>query len=79
MENGTIDLVSTSLKTADASPIVLNKTDIIQTKFDPVLVENDKEPAKCVSGKLIQALHMKCFARNVLLSSEKSEALIQCR
>lgn len=53
MKNGTIDLVSTSLKTADASPIVLNKTDLIQTKFEPVLVENDKEPIKCVSGKLI--------------------------
>lgn len=53
MENGVINLVSTSLKTADASPIVLNKTDLIQTKFDPVLIENDKEPTKCVSGKLI--------------------------
>ena len=53
MEDGTIDLVSTSRKTADASPIVLNKTDMIQTKFEPVLVENDKEPVNCVSGKLI--------------------------
>ena len=53
MEGGTIDLVSTSLKTAAASPIVLNKTELIQTKFEPVLVENDKNPAKCVSGKLI--------------------------
>lgn len=53
MRDGEIDLVSTSLKTADASPIVLNKTEMIQTKFKPVLVENDKEPQKCVSGKLI--------------------------
>ena len=53
MEDGTIDLVSTSRKTADASPIVLNKTDMVQTKFVPVLVENHKVPANCVSGKLV--------------------------
>lgn len=53
MKDGKIDVISTSLKTADASPIVLNKTEMIQTKFEPVLVENDKEPIKCVSGRLV--------------------------
>ena len=53
MNDNTIDLVSTSLKTAKASSIPLNRTDMIQLKFEPVLVENDKEPSKSVSGKLI--------------------------
>lgn len=53
MSDRTIDLVSTSTKTADASPIILNRTKRIQTKFEPALIDNDKEPAKCVSGKLI--------------------------
>lgn len=53
MNDGEIDLISTSSITADASPIVLNKTEMIQTKFDPVLVKNHKDPLKCVSGKLV--------------------------
>lgn len=51
--DGSIDLVSTSLVTADASPIILNTTDLIQTKFQPVVIDNEKEPKKCVSGRLV--------------------------
>ncbi|MCD7947568.1 MAG: DUF4263 domain-containing protein [Oscillospiraceae bacterium] len=53
MTDSSIDLVSTSLKTADASPIILDTTQFIQTKFQPVLVDNEHEPYKSVSGKLI--------------------------
>lgn len=48
-----IDIVSTSSKTASASPIILKSTDRIQTKFEPNLIENEREPLKSVSGKLI--------------------------
>ena len=51
--NDSIELVSTSNRTADASPIKLKTTELIQTKFEPVVVDNDKDPNKCVSGKLI--------------------------
>jgi hypothetical protein len=53
MKDDTIDVVSTSSKTASASPIILKQTDMIQTKFEPILIENDKAPEKSVSGKLI--------------------------
>lgn len=53
MNDGDIDLRPTSLNTAAASPISLNKTEIIQTKFVPTLVKNHKEPSMCVSGKLV--------------------------
>ena len=53
MNDKEIDLVSTSAATADASPIILNKTEMIQTKFEPKLVNNENSPEKCISGKLI--------------------------
>lgn len=49
----TVDIVSTSSVTADASPIVLSQTDILRFKFLPTLIKNEKEPNKSVSGKLI--------------------------
>lgn len=52
-EEGTIDVVSTSLKTAEVSPIVLKETERVKTKFEPKLIVNDKFPEKSVSGKLI--------------------------
>lgn len=52
-DGASIDVVSTSACTAAASPIILNSTDIIRTKYEPTLVKNEKEPQKCVSGKLI--------------------------
>lgn len=45
--------MSTSALTADASPIVLSKTDFLRFKFVPTLVQNDKEPQKSLSGKLL--------------------------
>ena len=53
MTDNTVDLMSTSSVTANASPIVLNKTDILRFKFIPRLVKNDKEPHKSVSGKFL--------------------------
>ncbi len=52
-DGASIDVVSTSACTAAASPIILNSTDMIRTKFEPNLVKNEKEPQKSVSGKLI--------------------------
>lgn len=53
MNDEEIDLRPTSLKTAVASPILLNKTKIIQFKFIPIVVKNHKDPSMCVSGKLV--------------------------
>ncbi|MBE6899895.1 MAG: DUF4263 domain-containing protein [Ruminococcaceae bacterium] len=53
MTTNTVDVVSTSSVTADASPIVLNQTDMLRFKFLPTLVDNEKEPHKSVSGKLL--------------------------
>jgi len=54
-DDGSIDLVSTSNQTADASPIILNSTDLVQTKFVPVVVDNHKDTKKSVRGSLIHA------------------------
>jgi len=53
MTSDTVDIVSTSVQTASASPIVLNHTDFIRFKFIPTLVDNPKEPKKSLSGKLL--------------------------
>lgn len=53
MQGETIDVISTSALTADASPILLSKTDFLRFKFIPTLVQNDKEPKKSLSGKLL--------------------------
>lgn len=49
----TVDVVSTSSSTANASPVVLHQTDMLRFKFLPSLVKNEKEPQKSVSGKLL--------------------------
>lgn len=51
---GSIRVSSTSMNTADATPFDL-RSQTAQTHlfFDPVLVNNTKEPSNCVSGKLI--------------------------
>lgn len=48
-----IELDSTSYNTADATPIILNKTDSIRTSFIPKVVDNYNDPKCCVNGKLI--------------------------
>lgn len=53
MTTDTVEIVSTSSVTADASPIVLNQTDMLRYKFLPTLVDNVREPHKSVSGKLL--------------------------
>lgn len=53
MTTDTVDVVSTSNVTADTSPIVLSQTEILRFSFLPTLVDNEKEPHKSVSGKLL--------------------------
>ena len=53
MTPNNIEISSTSSTTADASPIVLDETDLLRLMFIPKLVENQQDPAKPVSGKLL--------------------------
>ena len=53
MTTDTVEVISTSSVTADASPIVLNQTDMLRYKFLPTLVDNARDPQKSVSGKLL--------------------------
>lgn len=53
MTEGTVDVVSTSMVTADASPIVLDKKDSVRLRFLPKLVDNKKNSKKSVSGKIV--------------------------
>lgn len=53
MTANAVDVVSTSSVTADASPVVLNQTDMLRFKFLPTLVTNENAPHKSVSGKLL--------------------------
>ena len=50
MTDKTVDVISTSSVTADASPIVLNKTDILRFRFVPTLVSNGKEPKQILEN-----------------------------
>lgn len=53
MAGDTLDVMSTSSKTASASSVVLNQTELLRFKFIPTLVDNGKEPQKSVAGKLL--------------------------
>ena len=53
MTPNAVEVVSTSAVTADTSPIVLSQTDFLRFKFLPTLVNNEKDPIKSVSGKLV--------------------------
>ena len=53
MTTDTVDVISTSAVTADASPVVLSQTEMIRFKFCPTLVDNEKDPHKSVSGKFL--------------------------
>jgi hypothetical protein len=44
---------STSLKTADCSPLILRQTDLVRLVFVPTLVENQNNPDACVRGHFI--------------------------
>lgn len=70
MSENAIDVVSTSAQTADASPIVLNHTDLLRFRFVPTLVDNPKEPQKSVSGKLFYEKKQKS---EPLFPSEKND------
>lgn len=74
MTADTVDVVSTSSVTADASPIVLSQTDMLRFKFLPTLVDNAREPHKSVSGKLLYEKKRKnddCFPSDSAESSDK--------
>lgn len=53
IDTGEIQITSTSLSTANATPILLKSTDRLRLQFVPTLVENPNSPEKCVSGKLV--------------------------
>src|SRR5574344_1797874 len=53
MTDSIVDVKSTSSTTADTSPILLSQTELLRFRFMPTLVQNDREPNKSVSGKLL--------------------------
>jgi len=53
MTNATIDVMSTSSNTADASPISLKKAEQTRLRFVPKLVDNPNDPQKSVAGKIV--------------------------
>ena len=48
-----IKITPTSSVTADMSPIILSETIRTQTLFEPIQVDNEKEPKKRIKGKLV--------------------------
>lgn len=81
MTTDTVDVISTSAVTADASPIVLSQTEMLRFKFLPTLVDNKKEPCKSVSGKLLYEKKRKndnCFpSDNTDLSVKVSRGTVK--
>lgn len=53
MEDGKIDMVSTSRNSADVSRVVLQRTDRIQSSFIPKIAENQANPDNVISGELV--------------------------
>ena len=75
----TVDVVSTSSSTANASPVVLHQTDMLRFKFIPSLVKNEKEPQKSVSGKLLYEKKRKkddVFLPTAVMYLPKSHAVL---
>lgn len=66
--DNTIDVHSTSSNTADATPIILNETEMIKTSFEPMLIDNEKDRAACVSGKFV---HQRKSKKDESFPSEK--------
>lgn len=66
--NNTIDVHSTSLTTANTTPIVLNETEMIKTSFEPMLIDNEKDRSACVSGKFV---HQRKSKKDESFPSEK--------
>lgn len=51
---GAIKVTSTSRQTATATPILLrDSSDQTRLAFEPILVNNNKEPGNSVKGKLV--------------------------
>lgn len=48
-----INVQSTSATSATTSPLLLNETDLLRLQFLPTLADNQKEPCKSVSGKIL--------------------------
>lgn len=53
MTDNTIDIMSTSSTTADASPIILKKSDNTRLRFVPKLVDNPNNSQMSVAGKIV--------------------------
>jgi len=51
--NDSITLHSTSLVTAQATPIILAQSERVRVSFEPTIVDNPHDTQKCVKGKLI--------------------------
>jgi len=66
--DNTIDIHSTSSNTANATPIVLNETEMIKTSFEPMLIDNEKDREACVSGKFV---HQRKSKKDEFFPSEK--------
>lgn len=75
MTDTTVDVVSTSATTADASPIVLAQTEMLRLKFLPTLIDNGKDPQKSVSGKLLYEKKRKGDERFPSDSKDTSEKI----
>lgn len=48
-----IRLRSTSLRTAEAQPIVLRQSEMVRLAFLPTMVENPSQPDACVNGRFV--------------------------
>lgn len=51
--DNSITLHSTSLVTAQATPIILAQTERVRVFFEPTIIDNPHDAQKCVKGKLI--------------------------
>lgn len=53
MKESCVDVVSRSAMTADATPVVLSRTERFRFRFMPMLVDNQNNPEQSVRGKLL--------------------------
>ena len=69
-----INVQSTSATSATTSPLLLNETDLLRLQFLPTLADNQKEPCKSVSGKILfekKPKNAPCFPSDVSYKSLK--------
>lgn len=54
-----IEIRSTSLRTAECTPIVLRQTDLVRLVFVPMLIKNASAPQACVRGQFLYQRKLK--------------------